>query len=124
MSDIKPTKLQALRNKIEAAEAALVKLRAEATTLEQSEQAESEKAAARKQIEVDGLPEFTKVRFTFGRKDNRKDYTGEVVAFRPATGDMPAAYRIETGVGFDLQVLTVPARDVQPITADVAEGTA
>lgn len=127
MSETTPaklTKLQTLDAKITAGEAALTKLREERNKLAAEETQAVEQAAARKQIEVDGLDEFTKVRFTFGRKDNRKDYTGEVVAFRPASGDLPAAYRIETGTGFDLQVLTVPARDVQPIAPVAVEDAA
>lgn len=111
----KPTKAQSLLSKIATAEAKLALMHKELAEVQAAEAKEAEIAAARQQIEVDGLPEFTKVRFTFGRKDTRKEYTGEVVAFRPAQGELPAAYRVETGTGFDLQVLTVPARDVQPL---------
>lgn len=118
---VKPTKVQSLSKRAAELEAKLSILHKELAAAQAAEQAEAESGAAREQIEVTGLPEFTKVKFTFGRKDNRKEYTGEVVAFRPAGGDLPAAYRIETGAGFDLQVLTVPARDVQPVTPVVVE---
>lgn len=111
----KLTKVQALEKKAAELEAKLSVLHKELAAAKEAEAAEQALAASRQQIEVDGLPEFTKVRFTFGRKDTRKEYTGEVVAFRPAQGELPAAYRVETGTGFDLQVLTVPARDVQPL---------
>lgn len=115
----KPTKVQSLTKRAAELEAKLSVLHKELAAAQEAEKAELAAGAARQQVEVDGLPEFTKVRFTFGRKDNRKEYTGEVVAFRPAQGELPAAYRVETGTGFDLQVLTVPARDVQ-VLAEVA----
>ena len=109
----KPTKLGALNTRIEKLATELAKLTKERDDYAANEQAILAAAEARKQIEVDGLPQFTKVVFFFGRKENRKQYSGEVVAFRGASDTMPAAYKIETGVGFDLEVKVVPARDVE-----------
>ncbi len=69
--------------------------------------------AARARVEVTGLDAFTTVEFDFGRKDNRKTQNGTVVAFAPAQDKLPARYKIEVGVGFDAQMLVVPARDVR-----------
>lgn len=117
----KLSKVQSLTKRAAELEAKLAVLHKELAAAKAVEAAEAEAGKNREAVEVTGLPEFTKVRFTFGRKDTRKEYTGEVVAFRPASGDLAAAYRIETGTGFDLQVLTVPARDVQPVTPVVVE---
>jgi hypothetical protein len=117
----KPTKVQSLSKRVAELEAKLTVLHKELAVAQAVEAAEAEAGKNREAVEVTGLPEFTKVRFTFGRKDTRKEYTGEVVAFRPASGELAAAYRIETGTGFELQVLTVPARDVQPIVPVAVE---
>ena len=109
----KPTKLEALNTRITKLTAELEKLTKERDDYAANEQAILAAAEARKQIEVEGLPQFTKVVFFFGRKENRKQYSGEVVAFRGASDTLPAAYKIETGVGFDLEVKVVPARDVE-----------
>ena len=119
----KPTKVQSLSKRAAELEAKLAVLHKELAAAQAIEAAEAEAGKSRNEIEVTGLAEFTKVKFTFGRKDTRKEYTGEVVAFRPASGDLAAAYRIETGAGFDLQVLTVPARDVQPVTHVAVDDT-
>ncbi len=127
--NIKPTKVQSLSKRVADLEAKLAVANKELVAAQEVEAAAAEANKHRDLVETIGLPEFTKVRFTFGRKDTRKEYTGEVVAFRPASGELSAAYRIETGTGFDLQVLTVPARDVQQISeadfvvlGDVTEG--
>ena len=112
-STTKPTKLEALNTRIEKLTTELAKLTTERDNFAANEAAERIRADNRKQIEVDGLPQFTKVVFFFGRKENRKQYSGEVVAFRGASDTLPAAYKIETGVGFDLEVKVVPARDVE-----------
>lgn len=67
---------------------------------------------AREVVEVTGLAVGTTITFTYGRKDNRTERTGEVVAFAPAADTMPARYKVEVGSGFDIELLTVPARDV------------
>lgn len=119
----KPTKIEALRAKIAATQQALANYEAELSRLTIAEDQAAAERAAREQIEVVGLDAYTKVRFQYGRKDTRKEYTGEVVAFRPAQGELPAAYRVETGTGFDTEVLTVPARDVF-VVGDNAETAA
>lgn len=119
----KPTKIEALRTKIAAAQQALANYEAELSRLTLAEDQAAAERAAREQIEVVGLDAYTKVRFQYGRKDTRKELTGEVVAFRPEQGSLPAAYRVEVGSGFDTEVLTVPARDVF-VVGDNAEAAA
>jgi len=121
----KPTKIEALTNKIATLEGQLTTLRAELTTLQAAEQAAAQVLAARKAIDEDGLAVDTAVVFDYGRSTNRKiGLTGTVVAFRAAQGELPAAYKIETGEGIDLTVLTVPARDVRlPVAEAPAEQT-
>lgn len=113
----KPTKIEALRSKIAAKQADLSKLEAALAAEVLAEETTAAQAQARATIEVTGLPPLSRVRFQYGRKDTRKELTGEVVAFRPAQDTLPAAYRIEVGSGFDTEVLTVPARDVEVITS-------
>lgn len=119
----KPTKIEALRAKIAAAQQALANYEAELSRLTIAEDQAAAERAAREQIEVVGLDAYTKVRFQYGRKATRKELTGEVVAFRPEQGSLPAAYRVEVGSGFDTEVLTVPARDVF-VVGDNAEAAA
>lgn len=69
-------------------------------------------AEARKDIDVTGLPEGTKVAFNYGRGESRKELTGRTVAFRAKSDATDAAYKVETGEGFDVTVVTVFARDV------------
>lgn len=120
----KPTKIEALQTKITGLQATIDKLNAELAELVKAEEATAGERAAREQVEVIGLSPLTKVRFFFGRKDNRKEYTGDVVAFRPAAGELPAAYKIEVGTGFDTDIKTVPARDVQPVQPVALEDAA
>lgn len=108
----KPTKLEALDVKLAAARATVDKLFAERNALVSAQEAEQAAAAAREAIDVTGLDAYTKVLFIFGRKENRKQREGNVVAFAPAAGELPARYKIEVGSGFDVEILTVPARDV------------
>jgi hypothetical protein len=89
------------------------------------EYAESQKlSAAREAIEVTGLPAGTEVTFEFGRKDNKKTYTGTVVAFRAAVDTLPSAYKVKVGDGFDAEIKTVPARDVALVAAEQADAEA
>ena len=74
--------------------------------------AAEEAAKAREVIDVTGLDAYTKVTFEFGRKDNRKTLSGEVVAFAPAADKLPARYKIEVGSGFEASFYVVPSRDV------------
>lgn len=119
----KPTKIEALEAKIATTQQALANYEAELGRLKQAEAEAAAIANARKSVEVDGLPAGTKVKFTYGRKDTRKDLTGEVVAFRQALDTLPASYRVEVGAGFDTELLTVPARDVNVLAVEPGEVT-
>ena len=114
----KPTKLQALTAKIATLQQQVTTLIAERDQLAAAEQEAAEKQAARASVEVTGLAPDTTISFIYGRKDNRKDRTGVVVAFAAAAGDMPARYKVKAGDGFDAELLVVPARDVYTPVAD------
>jgi hypothetical protein len=109
--------IDAINKAIEATLSKLADLEAKKSKLEVEAEEEAATAAARAKIELVGLPVGTEVTFSFGRKDNRKEFTGKVLAFRPAADTLPAAYKVETGTGFDADIKVVPARDVNPVVA-------
>lgn len=101
-----------LRDQRAAAVALVADIDSKLPALEAELASVTAEAEARKDIDVTGLPEGTKVAFNYGRGESRKELTGRTVAFRAKSNAADAAYKVETGEGFDVTVVTVFARDV------------
>jgi hypothetical protein len=76
-------------------------------------EAEVAEAEARARVETTGFPPGTLIIFEYGRGATRTEKAGTVLAFRPKTDNLPAAYKVQTGEGFDAEVLTVLAVNVK-----------
>lgn len=110
----KPTKIEAIDSKLAALQKQVDTLTTERAELVAAEEAAAKLAAARKAIDVDGLPADTAVVFDYGRSTSRKlGLTGKTRYFRAAAGEVPAAYRVEYDTDAGPEIVTVPARDVR-----------
>lgn len=91
---------------IAAADEALPALQAERAAEVAAEQ-------ARELTESTGIPVGTQITFDYGRGETRTTKSGKVLAFRAKSDTVPAAYKVEVGEGFDLDVVTVLAANVK-----------
>lgn len=67
------------------------------------------------EIEAKGVAVGSVITFDYGRAATRTERSGKVLAFRPKTDTVPAAYKVEVGEGFDLEVVTVLAVNVKSV---------
>lgn len=115
------SKLNAQITKLQTARAAAVAtiegIDAKLPELIAQRDAEVAAEQARAAVEANGVPVGTAITFDYGRAATRTERTGKVLAFRAKTDTVPAAYKVETGEGFDLEVVTVLAANVKGVVA-------
>lgn len=102
-----------LQESITKAQATIDAANAQLPELIAQRDAEAAAAEARAQVEATGFEPGTLISFEYGRAATRTTKTGTVLAFRPKTDTVPAAYKVQTGEGFDAEVLTVLAINVK-----------
>lgn len=98
-----------------AAAASIETIDAQLPALIEQRRLEINEEAQRAAVEAAGVQVGSVITFDYGRGETRTSKQGKVLAFRPKTDTLPAAYKVEVGEGFDLDVVTVLAVNVKAV---------
>lgn len=107
------TAIAKLEAKLADARAIIAEGETKLAELQRVRAVEVEDARVAELRDVTGYAVGTQIVVDYGRGSTREELTGTVRGFRPKTGTLPAAYRVEVGDGMDAAILTVLASNVK-----------